>query len=117
MKTILVSCLFFASTLAVAGTAADGKKVFAAHSCTTCHSVGKEGSAQTGPNLAGVTQRRDTAWLKKWMKNPDAMKNDPFIEKMDSKYHSVMPIVDSSDAEVDSLFAYLGSAENKSASR
>jgi protein SCO1/2 len=37
--------------------------------CTSCHTVG--GGGRMGPDLAGVTERRDAAWLKRYLKEPE----------------------------------------------
>ncbi len=42
-----------------------GKKLFNAN-CASCHKLGKK---STGPDLAGVEERRENAWLKKWIRN------------------------------------------------
>lgn len=116
MKKICLLLLIWVPS-AFAADAANGKKLFVSRACNACHSVGSEGTAQTGPNLAGVLQRRQTPWVKKWLKNPDAMRNDPVIKQMDSKYHSSMPNLALSDSEVDDLLAYLGASVEKSKSK
>ena len=42
-----------------------GRKLFNAN-CASCHKLGKK---STGPDLAGVEERRENAWLKKWIRN------------------------------------------------
>ena len=39
--------------------------------CLACHSIGQ--GRKLGPDLAGVTKRRTTAWLAKWLKAPEKM--------------------------------------------
>jgi cytochrome c len=40
------------------GDAANGKELFMANSCATCHGVTKEDNAKVGPNLVGVVGRQ-----------------------------------------------------------
>jgi mono/diheme cytochrome c family protein len=94
------------------GFAADakhGKKLFTEHSCNSCHAMGTEGSATTGPNLAGVTKRESLGWIKKWIKDPDKMLNDPKVVSLKKKYPTPMPNMALSDLEVDDIVAYLKS--------
>jgi protein SCO1/2 len=40
--------------------------------CSACHAIGKgDGLDRTGPNLAGVVEWRDRAWLERWIREPD----------------------------------------------
>ena len=117
MKILMRILVMLLSTAAIAGTAEKGKKLFTERSCMSCHAVGSEGSAKTGPNLAGVTQRRSKAWLSKWLQNPDTMRTDPVIQKMDSKYHSTMPNLGLSATDVDDLLTYLSAAPGKTGSK
>jgi cytochrome oxidase Cu insertion factor (SCO1/SenC/PrrC family) len=55
----------------------DGEGLFRSR-CAACHTLGGErmgGSpaAAIGPDLLGVTGRRDRAWLARWIKEPDRM--------------------------------------------
>jgi mono/diheme cytochrome c family protein len=60
-----------ASWLATPALAADGKEIFLAQKCNTCHSVSTAGIEATtksekmkGPDLVGVVQAHDPAWVK-----------------------------------------------------
>jgi cytochrome c2 len=58
-----------------------GRSLFNARGCMGCHTVGKGKLA--GPDLAGVTDRREAEWLKKWLKNPDELLgSDPLAQEM-----------------------------------
>lgn len=82
-----------------------GKKLFAERGCTACHSIGKGKIA--GPDLLGVTQRRDEEWLKKWLKSPDTMiLTDPIAKEMLGVYMVPMPNLGLSDDEIDALIDY-----------
>src|SRR5690606_12895021 len=73
--------------------------------CLACHSIG--GGDKLGPDLHGVTQRRDEAWLTRWMKNPEEMlQTDPIAKEMLEKYKIPMPNQQASDEEIRSYIAY-----------
>lgn len=92
--------------------------------CASCHALGAAGNAFSsiapiGPDLAGVTARRDRAWLTRWIKEPDLMlaEKDPLATALYAQYNSVaMPNLRLSNAEVAQLLAYLDEA-GKSAGR
>jgi len=50
--------------------AVKGKLAFESK-CLACHSIGQ--GPKLGPDLAGVTKRRDDDWLARWLKSPDKM--------------------------------------------
>src|SRR5882672_10699770 len=54
-----------------AAVAKRGQSLFQSRGCTGCHSIGK--GKRSGPDLAGVTQRRSLEWLRRWIKNPTIM--------------------------------------------
>lgn len=84
-----------AETPAPAATAgADAKGIFKTK-CAACHKIGGEGGA-IGPDLSKVGASKDKEWLKKWLKDPKAVKAD-----------SKMAKVDLTDAELDALASYL----------
>ena len=73
--------------------------------CLACHTIA--GGDKLGPDLYKVTQRRDPAWLTKWLKNPDAMiKTDPVAKQMLDKYKVPMPNQNLSDEEIREYLAY-----------
>ena len=76
--------------------------------CAACHSVGKEDGL--GPGLLGVTQRRDRAWLARWIKTPDKLLagKDPIALELFNRYKKiVMPNLKLSDADVEALIIYM----------
>ncbi len=80
--------------------AARGADLFQAH-CSACHMV--RGTPKLGPNLAGVTQRRDPAWIRAMILRPDSMtRNDPVAaalkEQSGGVQMMVVGTVDPSDA-------------------
>ncbi|MGE5249585.1 MAG: c-type cytochrome [Bacteroidota bacterium] len=87
--------------------AATGEKIFNTM-CTSCHTIGK--GKLVGPDLKGVTQRRDAAWLTSWIKAPDKVlaSGDPTATKLLAENNNLpMPNLGLSDADVASLVAYL----------
>ena len=67
-----------------------GEYAFKAH-CAACHTVGK-GDA-IGPDLLGVTTRRDRRWLTRFITSPDKLlaEGDPIATKLFAKYQVRMP--------------------------
>ena len=90
-----------------------GKSLFQARGCAACHSIGKGKGA--GPDLAGVTTRREAEWLKNWLKAPDQMLgSDPIAQEMLKEYKGVkMPNLKLKDDEVEALMHYLGAESMK----
>jgi protein SCO1/2 len=76
--------------------------------CASCHTVG--GGDGIGPDLNGVTQRRDPAWLAKFIMEPEKMlaEGDPTAMLLFKKYKEVrMPNLRLSDEDVTSLVSFL----------
>ncbi len=67
-----------------------GEEVYASKGCNACHKVG--GGRLVGPDLKGVTARRDEAWLKKMILRPDVMiKEDEVAKKLFVEHLTPMP--------------------------
>ncbi|HSD61378.1 MAG TPA: SCO family protein, partial [Burkholderiales bacterium] len=78
--------------------------------CQVCHTVGSGDTV--GPDLLGVTGRRDRAWLARWLKTPDQMlaEKDPIAITLYARYKELpMPNLKLSDNDADVLIAYLES--------
>ncbi len=76
--------------------------------CNSCHSVG--GGDGIGPDLAGVTQKRDPVWLSRWLQSPDEMlaEGDPIALELYAKYREVpMPNLSLNDLDVQGLVDYM----------
>jgi cytochrome c2 len=66
-----------------------GEKLFKDKGCSACHAFGKK---VTGPDLAGVTQRRTAAWIEQQILHPDVMvKTDPIAHELFAKHMLQMP--------------------------
>ncbi|MEP6943280.1 MAG: multicopper oxidase domain-containing protein [Betaproteobacteria bacterium] len=73
--------------------------------CLACHSIG--GGTKLGPDLLGVTKHRDDAWLRRWLKTPEAMlASDPAAKAMLAQYKVPMPNQNLSDAEIGQYLKY-----------
>ena len=87
--------------------------------CASCHTIGVAAGAAgamrfIGPDLAGVTLKRERAWLARWLKEPDAMlaEKDPLAVSQYEKYNRVaMPNLKLNAADVDQLLAFLEQAD------
>jgi cytochrome oxidase Cu insertion factor (SCO1/SenC/PrrC family) len=79
--------------------------------CSTCHVIGPgDGKARQGPNLLGVTERRERDWLLNWIAAPDAMlaAGDPLATGLFEAFNKVqMPNLRLNELEVESLIDYL----------
>ncbi|GAB4556526.1 MAG: hypothetical protein Fur0016_17500 [Anaerolineales bacterium] len=117
-KNFLFATLLAMAVLLIATSAAfakpsaqalDGETLFK-EKCAACHTVG--GGDLVGPDLAGVTERRDRAWLAQWILAPDQAlaAGDPIATELFNKYNKIpMPNLGLTPNQVDSLLAYLGS--------
>jgi mono/diheme cytochrome c family protein len=88
-----------------------GRSMFASKGCNGCHSVG--GGKRAGPDLAGVSERRDAEWLKKFLKDPPTMlTSDSLAMAMLAEYKNVkMPNMKLTDADIDALLNYIAEEE------
>jgi protein SCO1/2 len=77
--------------------------------CNLCHTLG-QGDKATGPDLLGVTDRRDRAWLTRYILAPDKMQaaGDPIAAALVNKYKTVrMPNLSLASGDVADVIAYL----------
>ncbi|HSB70075.1 MAG TPA: SCO family protein [Candidatus Methylomirabilis sp.] len=93
---------------------AKGQYLFATR-CVVCHTIG-QGDGD-GPDLQGVTARRDRTWLARWLAAPDRVlaEGDPTAMTLFAKYQNTeMPNLNLSERDVAALLGYL---EKQSADR
>lgn len=89
-----------------------GEKLYKEKACASCHTFGK--GRLVGPDLQGVTERREEEWLKKWIKNPDEMlRTDPIAKEMLKEYMVPMPNQGLNDEEVDAVVEYIKHMDKK----
>ena len=72
-----------------------GVAYFREESCATCHAVG-DGGGKVGPDLTRMTTHKDAAWMIEHFKRPSAIRPG-----------SSMPPIQLSDAQLNTLAAYL----------
>lgn len=93
----------------------EGEAIFT-EKCVGCHTVG--GGDLVGPDLLGVTTRRDKAWLTRWIKEPDKMlaEGDEAATRLLEQYNKIpMPNLALTDSEVAALIVYFESVDGGSA--
>ncbi len=85
--------------------AAKGQLAFESK-CLACHSIGQ--GKKLGPDLAGVTQRRKTEWLSRWLKEPDKMlRTDADAKAMLKEFNNIpMPNQSLTDTEIKQYLKY-----------
>jgi mono/diheme cytochrome c family protein len=117
-RAVAICAAFLAAAVPnLAGAQADGEELaklaeqgehIFQEKCVSCHTVG-EGDRPTGPDLAGVTERRDRQWLIQIIRHPDEVldSGDPAAAEMLEKYKLRMPDLDVSEEEAEALLAYL----------
>ncbi len=113
---LLITALYFGIFFPYGLKAEDqvklGQETFNSKGCGACHSIGK--GKISGPDLLGVTDRRDEEWLKKWLKSPDTMVfTDPIAKEMLQEYMVPMPNVGLTDEQVVYLIEYLKYEDSK----
>jgi protein SCO1/2 len=78
--------------------------------CQACHLPDGQ---SVGPDLAGVTRRRDRRWIERWIRDPGKLvaEGDPTALALLAKHHDVlMPPVELSEGELTELLSYLESS-------
>lgn len=105
--TLLCALMLVTFVRSFAADAAKGKDLFETH-CTSCHAINEK---LIGPALAGVHERRQEAWLIKWIKNSQALvkANDPVAVKLFKDHNgSVMTSFEQlSDDDIKDILAYI----------
>lgn len=88
--------------------------------CSACHTIGETDAAaakqRLGPDLLGVTKKRDRAWLTRWLAEPDKMlaEKDPVATAMLAEYNNLaMPNLGMTEVEIQPLLAYIESESER----
>ena len=93
-----------------------GATVFRNKGCDMCHTFGR---VVSGPDLAGIMDRRDREWLRKWLQQTSTMLDgDPQAMDMLKQWKGFkMPEIKLMDSEVDALFHYFAQETARAAAR
>lgn len=84
--------------------AENGKSIFEAK-CSACHNP--TDVKKVGPGLAGVTQRRQPAWILNMITNPQEMtQKDPTAQKLLEEHLTQMTFQDVSDEQAKEILEY-----------
>jgi len=83
--------------------------------CSACHTIGTKdapspGKRNVGPDLAGVTLKRERAWLTRFIAEPDKMlaEKDPLALELLARYDNVvMPNLRLNAAEIQALLTHI----------
>lgn len=83
--------------------------------CSACHTVGGgdvlgPNREKLGPDLFGITQKRERGWLVRFIKEPDKMieEKDPLSMALLEAYDNVpMPNLSLSDTDIEQLLVYI----------
>jgi len=104
----LVVAIVIGAFSAGAGAAdEDGKAIFG-QLCAGCHTIG--GGKLAGPDLQGLADRRERAWVERFIQAPDEViaSGDPIAKQLLAEYGAQMPNLGVSDAQLAALVAFLG---------
>ena len=91
------------------GSADRGRTTFE-RKCLPCHTVGR--GKGVGPDLLGVTERRERRWLMSWISDPSRMvqSGDPIAGALLKEYPGIrMPSLGLSEEEISAVLTYLES--------
>ncbi len=104
----LLTIIFFIADTGFVNAQNEGKQLFEKN-CQVCHKLG--GGKLVGPELLGVTQRRDKAWIAKFIRNSKEMidAGDPVAVKVYEENSKIpmLTFTNLSDAEISSIIDYI----------
>jgi protein SCO1 len=95
-------------------TVHNGQRLFLSK-CSACHTIGQ--GDRVGPDLEGVADRRERAWLTRYVSAPDEMlgAGDPIATALFNKYKKIgMPNLGLGSSDVADLVSFLASQSNVS---
>lgn len=104
-RILFLAVLFFLSFNLFADV--DGEKLFK-QNCTACHTIG--GGRLVGPDLIGITEKREDKWLKSWITNSQdliASGDADAIAIFEEYNKTVMTAFDFSDEELTAVLGYI----------
>jgi cytochrome c len=90
--------------------ATEGARIFESK-CTACHKLAER---YVGPALAGVTERREPAWIMNMILGPDKMvQQDPTAKQLLAEYLAPMTNQNLTEPQARAVLAYLISQDKK----
>lgn len=93
--------------------AKQGEQLFKDKGCSACHAFGKR---VTGPDLAGVSQRRTARWIEQQILHPDVMtKTDPISRGLFATFALQMPNQGLTEAEARAVIEYFKHRDHEAA--
>ncbi len=97
-------------TPGITGDPTTGRDIFQ-EKCQVCHSIGA--GKVVGPDLMGVTERREESWLKVQIQSPSVHleQNDPIAMALLEEFRLPMPDLGLTEQQVEAVIAYLKTAE------
>lgn len=100
----LAFLFFFTLNLSAQGDAKNGKKLFNSN-CAACHKMDKD---LVGPKLGGITEIRENAWLKAWIKDNVAFQKVDADAKEAAEFSpaGMTAFPQFSDQEIDDMLEY-----------
>lgn len=85
-----------------------GEELFQTRGCVACHTVGQ--GKRVGPDLRGVTERRDFEWMYHMVTNPDSMlRSDSTARSLLGEYFTPMADQNVQPEQFRALYEYLRS--------
>jgi cytochrome c2 len=117
-QALLIALMATLSQQATAqdGDAASGETLFN-NNCKACHSAQDE--VVVGPGLKGIQERRDLAWLVKWVKNPNGViqSGDEYAVALYNKFNKAQMTAFPAfgEKEVKDILAYVEKANTAAA--
>jgi putative heme-binding domain-containing protein len=106
ISIIIFSIIFCLISIEYVGSAEKGEEIFQSN-CAGCHTIGK--GTLVGPDLSGVTLRREENWLIRQIKDPDGLiaEKDPAALKLLKDFNMPMVALGLSDSEIMAIISYL----------
>jgi mono/diheme cytochrome c family protein len=105
---LLLSAMASAAAAAPASQSAEEGQRILQQTCTACHTIG--GGVRVGPDLQGVTERREASWLKVHIQTPSIhqAQNDPISVENRQKFGLPMPDLGLTEQQAEAVIAALG---------
>jgi mono/diheme cytochrome c family protein len=86
--------------------AGQGQQAFQTRGCVGCHTIG--GGKLVGPDLKGVTARREYGWIVSMITHPDSMiQNDPTARQLYQEYMTPMTPMGATAEDARAIYEYL----------